>query len=217
MPSCCSAVTPSSRPISSLTLPFSMRSTVGPGEPHLAAGRGRQRADEEIAESRAGVRAAALPLADHVVALGDEVGRAAELEVRKRLAEVDHEVLHVLAAATRGVQGVLQQDVGGGELVDDLGIPGIAPEFREPASDDGLVVLFLRHDRILRVVVSDTTLGSRDSRRYPPADWYCSVLPDCARLARLMSARTRAVRRAKITRSRRHPRRGRPSTGRAAG
>jgi hypothetical protein len=100
------------------------------------------------------VRAAALPLADHVVALGDEVGRAAELEIRKRLAEVAHEVLHVLPATARRMQGVLQQDVGGGELVDDLGIPGIAPELGEPASDDGLVVLFLRHDRILRVVVS---------------------------------------------------------------
>src|SRR5713226_8645730 len=39
-----------------------------PGEAHLATGGGRQRSDEEIAERRAGVRPAALPPADHVIA-----------------------------------------------------------------------------------------------------------------------------------------------------
>ena len=84
MPSCCSAVTPSSRPISSAILPSSIAKHGRAGEAHLAAGRRRQRADEEVVEGRAGVRAAAFPPADDIVALGDEVGRAAEVEVRER-------------------------------------------------------------------------------------------------------------------------------------
>src|SRR5260370_40768738 len=56
-------------------------------EVHLAAGPGRQRPDEKIAERRASVRAAALPTTDHAVALGDEVRGAVELEIGERLAE----------------------------------------------------------------------------------------------------------------------------------
>src|SRR6267142_3895889 len=41
------------------------------GEPHLATGRRRKRADEEIAEGRSGVRAATLPPAHDVITLGD--------------------------------------------------------------------------------------------------------------------------------------------------
>src|ERR1700756_673364 len=40
----------------------------GAGEGHLPASRRGQRADQEVLESRAGVRAAAFPLADDVVA-----------------------------------------------------------------------------------------------------------------------------------------------------
>jgi len=42
-----------------------------PGKVHLTAGRGRQRAHKEVLESRAGVRAAAFPLADDVIAFRD--------------------------------------------------------------------------------------------------------------------------------------------------
>ena len=42
-----------------------------PGEPHLATGCRRERADEEIAERRPGVRAATLPPAHDVITLGD--------------------------------------------------------------------------------------------------------------------------------------------------
>ena len=45
------------------------------GEMHLPARVGRQAAGEEVLEGRAGVGAAAFPLADDVVALG-EIGRA---------------------------------------------------------------------------------------------------------------------------------------------
>ena len=43
----------------------------GAGEVHLPAGLCGQRTDEEVTESRPGVGAAAFPLADDVVALGD--------------------------------------------------------------------------------------------------------------------------------------------------
>jgi len=46
------------------------------------------------------------------------------------------------SARPRRVQRVLPKDVGRAEFVDDFGIPGIAPEFREPSAYDGLVVLF---------------------------------------------------------------------------
>ena len=82
-----SAVTPSSRPISSATRPFSTRSTVVPVKSHLAAGRRRQRAGEKIVEGRTGVDAAADPATDDVIALGDEIGGAAEAQVRERRAE----------------------------------------------------------------------------------------------------------------------------------
>jgi hypothetical protein len=36
----------------------------------------------------------------------------------------------------------LEQDVRGGEFVDDLGIPRISPEPLEPTTDNSLVVLF---------------------------------------------------------------------------
>src|SRR5262245_63790754 len=101
------------------------------------------------------MRAAAVPTTDHVVALGDEVGRAPEVEIRERLAELGHERLHLRAAPSRRVQGVLQEDIGRAELVDDGGVPRIAPELREPATDDRLVLLFLRHDYFLSVHCRD--------------------------------------------------------------
>ena len=51
------------------------------GEAHLAARRRRQRADEEIIEGRPGMCAATDPAADDMVALGDEIGCAAEAEI----------------------------------------------------------------------------------------------------------------------------------------
>ena len=48
------------------------------GEVHLPARVGGQAAGEEVPEGRTGMGAAAFPLADDVVPLGDEVGRAPE-------------------------------------------------------------------------------------------------------------------------------------------
>src|SRR5690242_11539783 len=60
---------------------------------HRAAGRRRQRSDEEVAEGRPRMRAATFPATHHVVALGDEVRDAPEIEVWKRLAKPGHEGL----------------------------------------------------------------------------------------------------------------------------
>ena len=54
---------------------------------HLAAGVGRQAADQEVIESGTGVRAASFPTADDVIAFGDQIGRAPEIEIGKRRAE----------------------------------------------------------------------------------------------------------------------------------
>ena len=116
------------------------------GEVHLPTRRRRQSADQEVAERWAGVRAATFPAADHVVALSDEVRGAPEIEIGKRLAEIRHEGLDVVAATTRLVQRVVQQHVGCGDFVDDAEIAGLAPEIGEPAADDGLVVLFDGHE-----------------------------------------------------------------------
>ena len=52
------------------------------GEPHLAAGGCRQRSHQEVAEGRPGVRAAAFPAADDIVALGDQIRRTPEIQIR---------------------------------------------------------------------------------------------------------------------------------------
>jgi hypothetical protein len=44
------------------------------------------------------------------------------------------------------VQRILQQHVRRRELVDNRKVAGLAPELGEPAADDGLVVVFYRHE-----------------------------------------------------------------------
>ncbi|MGY3064675.1 hypothetical protein ACVWZD_008997 [Streptomyces sp. TE3672] len=77
-----------------------------------------------------------------------QVRGAPEGEVRERGAEVGREGAHLLSAAHGLVQRVLEPDVRGGELVDDVGVEGVAPELGEPPADDGLV-LFERHGFVL--------------------------------------------------------------------
>src|SRR5262249_37754082 len=91
------------------------------------------------------MRAAAFPLADDVVALGDQIRGAPEIEVRECRTEIRHERLDVGTAAAGLVQRVFQQHVRRGDLVDDGEIDGLAPEFGEPAADNGLVVFYLAH------------------------------------------------------------------------
>jgi hypothetical protein len=45
--------------------------------------------------------AAALPLADDVVAFGNQIGGTPEVEVRERTTEIGHEGLDIVTAATR--------------------------------------------------------------------------------------------------------------------
>jgi hypothetical protein len=145
-PSWVSAVTPSSRPTDLLDDIAALETQDGgAGEVHLPAGRGRQRADQKVAEGRTGVRTATFPLADDIVAFSDQVRGAPELEIWKRCTEVDHEGLDVVSAASRFVKRVLQQHVRRGDIVDDGQIAALTPEFGEPAADDGLVVLFFAH------------------------------------------------------------------------
>src|SRR5215469_10076942 len=68
------------------------------GEVHLPARAGGQTAGEEVPEGRARVGAAAFPLADDVIAFGDEVSRAPELQVGERSTEIGHKSLDVFAA-----------------------------------------------------------------------------------------------------------------------
>src|ERR1700691_2374622 len=98
------------------------------GEVHLAASRSRQGADQEVPEGRTRVRAATFPLTDDVIALGDQVGSAPEIEIRECSAEIGHERLNVGAAATGVMQRVFEQHVRRGDLVDNAEIDGLAPE-----------------------------------------------------------------------------------------
>src|SRR5215470_12513737 len=98
------------------------------------------------------MRPAAFPTTDDIVALGNEVRRAPEIEIRESLAEADHELFHVLAAAAWRMQRILQENVRCSEFIDDARVPGVAPELFEPTGYDRLVFLFLRHDKLLRLL-----------------------------------------------------------------
>ena len=102
--------------------------------------------DQEIAERRSGMGAAADPSTDHIIALGNEIGSAGESEVWKRFTESGHEGFDIGVAATRLMKRILQKHVGSGELIDNLEIAVFAPEIGEPATDEGFVVVFFAHD-----------------------------------------------------------------------
>ena len=122
------------------------------GKPHRLAAVGRQRSDRHVVEGVAGLGATALPLADDVIALGDQVGRPGEAEVRERRAELRRERPNLVTTAARGVQRVLEADVRGGELVDHGRVEVRTPEPGEPATNDRLVVL-LRHGSLPSLAV----------------------------------------------------------------
>src|SRR5262245_23566214 len=131
-------------------------------EVHFPARGRRKRADQKVAEGGPGVRATPFPAADDIVTLGDEVCRAPKAEVRECPAEFGHELLHVLATATRRMQRILQENVGRAELIDDAGVPGVAPKLLEPSSNDGFVVLLLRHGELLLTFAVCWPLGAAD-------------------------------------------------------
>src|ERR1700687_2317642 len=71
------------------------------GEMHLPSGRRRQRSDEKITERRTALCATAFPTADTIIAFGNEIRSAPEMEVRKRFAEISHERVDICMALTR--------------------------------------------------------------------------------------------------------------------
>src|ERR1700737_2735311 len=98
------------------------------GEVHLPARVGGKAAGEEILEGGPGGGAAALPLADDVVALGDEVGRAPEVQIGECGAEIGHEGLDVFATFAGLMQRVFKQHIRRRKLVDHTQIAGLAPK-----------------------------------------------------------------------------------------
>src|SRR3984957_14212077 len=75
-------------------------------EAHLVAACGRQAAHEKVTKSRTGMRSAALPLANDIIALGDQVGSSPKVEVGESRPEVGYERVAVAAPAARLVQRV---------------------------------------------------------------------------------------------------------------
>src|ERR1700722_17430427 len=73
-------------------------------EVHLPARIRGQASGEKVLERRAGVCATALPLPDDVIAFGDEIGRAPEVQIGEGRAKVGHESLDVIAALPRVMQ-----------------------------------------------------------------------------------------------------------------
>src|SRR5579872_985640 len=67
------------------------------GEAHFPARVGGQGTGKKVLESRTGVRAAAFPLTDDIVALGDEFGGAPEVQIGECRAEISHEGFDVFA------------------------------------------------------------------------------------------------------------------------
>src|SRR5258708_4243678 len=74
---------------------------------HLAAGVGRQRSRQEVAERLPGMRTAAFPSTDDVVVLRDEIRSAPEVEIGERLPKVRHKRLDVFTAPARLVDRLL--------------------------------------------------------------------------------------------------------------
>src|SRR5207302_639600 len=81
--------------------------------------------------------ATTFPSTDDIIALGDEIGSAPELEVWEGGAEIEYKIPHVLSTATRRMQRILEQHVRSGEFVYDLWVPRITPESLEPAPLQG--------------------------------------------------------------------------------
>src|SRR6266550_2541556 len=144
-PSCCKAVTPSSRPISSMIFPSLSFSTVMPVNfilrPVLAG------KDPTRKSLNAGPVCVPPPsAADDVVTFRDKIRSAPEVQIRERLSEVRHERLDVFPASARFVERIPQEHVGCSEFIDNSEVASLAPEIRKPPANNGLVIFFLRHD-----------------------------------------------------------------------
>ena len=72
-----------------------------------------------------------------------------EAWIDQRLAELGHLALDDFRPLPRAVQWVVNDDLGGGEVIDYGRVPRIAPVFLEPAANHLFVLLFLRHVLLL--------------------------------------------------------------------
>jgi hypothetical protein len=134
----------------------------GAGEVHLTAGCSRETADQKVVERGTRMGASTFPLTDDVVALGDQIRRAPEIEIGECYAEIGHERLDVVPAAAGFLQRLLEQHVRRGDLVDDRKIDILAPELGKPAGDDRLVIFFLAHWNPPLDVSHETSRGLDD-------------------------------------------------------
>ena len=75
----------------------------GAAEAHFLARSCRQCAQQKIAERGSGMRATTVPAADHIIALGDQIGSPAEFKIGERGAKILHEISDVRTPAARRV------------------------------------------------------------------------------------------------------------------
>ena len=117
----------------------------GAGEVHLAAGRGRQATDQEVVERRTLMGTATFPLTNDVVALGDQVCGAPEIEVGECCAKVFMNAF-MSSRPRRGSCSEYFSSMSGAAISSiDREIDVLAPEVGKPAADNGLVIFFLAH------------------------------------------------------------------------
>src|SRR5579859_732764 len=141
-PSCWRAVTPSSKPISSTILPFSIRSTVVPVNRIF---RPVEALNDPMRKSlKAGPVCVPPPSQRPTTYSPSAIRSAAPQKLRSGNASraSRHECLDVLVATTRCMKRIVQEHVRSGEFIDDAGIVGFSPELREPASYNCLVFIF---------------------------------------------------------------------------
>jgi hypothetical protein len=89
------------------------------------------------------VCAAPFPLTDNIVARGDQVRRAPEIQIGERSAEISHERLDVVTTAAGSCSEYLSN-------MSDAAISSttarlLASEFGKPAGNDRLVIFFPTH------------------------------------------------------------------------
>jgi hypothetical protein len=150
----------------------------------VAAGRV---ADQEILERRAHMCAATFPLTDDVVTFGDQIGgtpggRGPETPSENRLY---YKRFNVFTAATRRMQRILQERVGRGKFIDNIGIVGRSPQAGKPATEHCLVVGFLAHTNtltefaVLRCFCAIVKVGSEEHATEPGQPEEISTVKMC--------------------------------------
>src|SRR3984893_10468675 len=108
-------------------------------EMYLLTGRCRQGARQEVTKGRSCMRAATLPLSNHMVSVGQQRCRSQEAQVWKCLTKTMHKCLDIFATVPRSMQRIPQEHFRGSKFIDDGRVVGLTPKLREPPSDHCLV------------------------------------------------------------------------------